>query len=161
MTTPVRPAYGTADQAVTISLGGLTNGAARESTVIDNSATPFYDVLVTVKVKSGAGAVGSDQAVNVFFYGTVGGTTYPDTVTGADAAITLDSPTQLGPPAGVVRISVAATTFKSNPISVRSAFGGTMPSKWGVVIQNKAGQTLDASNASHSVTYQGQYDQVD
>ena len=38
---------------------------------------------------------------------------------------------------------------------VASAFGGVMPEKWGVVIQNDSGAALSATAGDHDLGYQG------
>jgi hypothetical protein len=144
--------YGSANQPITITLTSLGNDAARESTVIENT-DGFLDVLVQVKFKSGGSGVSSAGYVNVFAYGSADdGTTYGDGATGVNAAITLTSPSNLKR-IGIINVVANATVYNSNPFSVRAAFGGTMPKKWGIVIENKSGAAADASIGS--AWYQG------
>lgn len=155
---------GTAALTLTCSLApggtGLANNGARESTAIDNSSDLFQDVLVQVQIKSGAASTAATGLVNVYAYGTVDPATpvYPDAVTGTDAAITLNSPTQLRL-IGQLNVVANATTYKSEPMSVAAAFGGIMPTKWGIVIENKCGGALDTTEANHKKLYQGIYSQ--
>lgn len=143
----------------TVTLASLASSATvgREGTVIDNTTDLFLDALVQIKVKTGAGAAANDQAVYVYCYGTVdGGTTYPDTITGADAAITFNNPTQL-PLLGVIWTPAASTTYKSGIFSVAKALGGFLPAKWGIAIRNYEGQALDGTEGSHAKLWQGLY----
>ena len=95
----VRTGYGTSGQALTITLTSLADSATvgRESVAVSNTSDKFLDTLVTAKIKvHTSGTISAPSAVFVYAYASVdGGTEYPDTVTGADAAITINSPTQL------------------------------------------------------------------
>lgn len=155
----IKTAYGSNGQAFTITLASLTSSATagRESTAIDNTGDKFLDVLVFLKIKTGSGAAANDQAVIVYVYGTVdNGSTWPDAVTGSDAAITFNSPTQLSE-LGRVYAPTATTTFKGGPWSVARLFGGVMPAKWGIAVRNYQGQTLSATGGDHAALYQGIY----
>jgi hypothetical protein len=93
----------------------------------------------------------------VYAYASVdGGSEYPDTVTGADAAITLNNPTQLKL-IGIVYVTAINTTYKAGPFSIAAAFGGKMPEKWGIVIFNDCGTAFSATGGDHDVEYQGVY----
>lgn len=152
--------YGTEAQAITITLASLANGNARESTIVDNTTDLFLDVLVQLKIESQAGTPGSDKRIYVYAYGTTDIATplYPDAVTGSNAAITLNDPTQLRL-IGIIEVSVSAQVCKSEPMSVAQAFGGIMPEKWGIVVQNKTNMTFHATEGNHKKVYQGVYAQ--
>lgn len=155
----IKTAYGSNGQTITITLTSLGATSARESTVIDNTSNLFLDALVQVTTKTGAGSPANDKALYVYAYGTVdNGTTYPDTVTGSDAAITLNSPTQLRL-IGTLAMPSTATTYKSPPMSVAAAFGGVLPAKWGIVCLNSS-TALSATGGDHAVKYQGVYSTV-
>ncbi len=146
--------YGTSGQAITITLASLAAAAARESTALDNTADLALDVLVALKVKLQTGTAGDFKSVNVYVYGTVdGGTTYPDAVTGTDAAITLDSPPNLRL-LGVISAPTSAGTFKGGPWSVAAAFGGNIPAKWGIVVENRTNIAFDATESNHVKKFQ-------
>lgn len=147
--------YGTNNQAITITLASLANNGQRESTALDNSSNLFQEALVGGKVKSAAAAVSATGYINVYAYGTVdGGTTYSDSASGTDAAITLTNP----PNArliGVINVVANATTYKFGPFPVSPAFGGVLPDHWGLIFENKTGAALDATGGSHAIAYQG------
>ena len=155
MAADIKTKYGTANQAITCTLASLGSASARASTAVDNTTNLFLDALVMVQVKSGASGVSATGYVNVYAYGTAdGGTTYSDGATGTDAAITLTVP----PNArliGVLNVVANATTYKSGPFSVAAAFGGVLPDHWGIIVENKSGAALDATEGNHAKFYQG------
>jgi hypothetical protein len=159
----IKSAYGTSNQTITVSLASLADSATagRESTVIDNTSNVFLDALVTGKIKpQNSGSIIAPSAVYVWAYGTTdNGTTYPDTVTGSDAAITMNSPNQLRL-LGVINVIAINTTYIGGPWSVASCFGGRLPQKWGIVVQNDCGTALSATGGDHVFQYQGVYQTV-
>lgn len=151
----IQTKYGSEDQTLTITLTSLASGSAREGTAIDNSSNKFLDVLVMVKVRFANTAPTGDKRVYIYAAGTVDSTSpeWPDAVTGTDAAITLDSPTQLKL---IGAIEAAQNlTRKSEPMSVAQAFGGLMPVNWDIIILNSSGAALTATASDHTVKYQG------
>lgn len=151
----VKQKFGTANQALTITIASLANSSARQSTIVNNETDLFLDALVSVKVKSNAAGTSATGAVLVYAFGTVdGGTTYTEGAGAVDAAITLVSPSNLRL-IGVANVVANATTYVAGPMSIASAFGGTLPARWGVVIENRSGAALDATGGSHSAIYQG------
>lgn len=161
MASTVKTVYGTTHQTITISLASVTSGSSRESTLIDNTTNLFLDALVQAKVKTGAGALSGDKAVYIYAWGTADTSTptYPDTVTGTDAAITVNSPTQLKL-LGTIWCAASSTSYISEPFSVASLFGGNLPAKWGLVVTNSTGATLDTTAGNFDVFYQGVQAQV-
>lgn len=164
MASDIKAKFGTSNQTITCSLApggtGLVNNGARESTVIDNSSNLFLDALVFLKIKSGASGTTSTGVVNVYAYATAdGGTSYSDTCTGSDASVTLTVPPNLRL-IGTINVVATATTYKSGPFSVAAAFGGVLPEKWGIVIENKSGGALDTTEGNHAKFYQGVYAQT-
>lgn len=156
----VKTAYGSSGQALTITLASLADSstAGRESTSVDNSSNKWLDVLVAAKIKTqNSGSISAPSAAFVYVYATAdGGTTWPDTVTGTDAAITLNSPTQLKL-LGAIYATAINTQYKGGPWSVAALYGGRMPEKWGIVVVNDTGTALSATGTDHGVWYQGVY----
>lgn len=152
--------YGSNGQAVVVTLASLANGSARQSDAIDNSSNLFIDALVQFKIKTGASGVVSSGYINVYaFASNNGGTDYTENAGALDAAITLTVP----PNArliGTISLVANATTYKGGPFSVAAAFGGILPQRWGIIIENKTGGALDATEGNHTKTYQGVYAQV-
>lgn len=143
----IKPLYGSGNQAITCTFTGLANAASRQSAVIDNTSALFEDALVAVHVKAGGSGTGANGVVNVYAYATVdGGTTYTGGASGSDAGYTQIAPPQLILIGQVIVVTDSAT-YTGGPFSVASAFGGILPAKWGIVIENLSGGTLDATTA--------------
>jgi len=160
MAADIKTKYGTSNQTITLTIASLGNGSARESTVVDNSTLVCLDALVQLKVKSNASGTSSTGVVNVYAYSSSdGGTTYTENATGSDAAITLTTPTN-AVQVGIVNVVANATTYKSSPFSIAQAFGGILPQRWGIIIENKSGAALDATGGSHAAFYQGVFAQT-
>jgi hypothetical protein len=148
-------AYGVSNQTITITLNSLTNTSARQSTAVNNSATVFRDVLVQIVVTTAAAAVSATGITNVYAYASSdGGTTYGDTATGINAAVTLTSPPNLKL-IGTINTVANATTYDSNPMSVAAVFGGKLPQFWGIVVENKSGATFNATAGNFKAFFQG------
>jgi hypothetical protein len=152
----VTQGFGTANQALTITIASLANGSSRQSTVVDNGTNLFTDALVAVKIRTGASGTTATGVVVVYAFGTVDGSTYSENAGASDAAITLTSNPNVRI-IGIVNCVANSTTYYSPVFSVASAFGGVMPSKWGIIITNGTGGALDATGGNHSAIYQGVY----
>jgi hypothetical protein len=156
MSTIIKANYDTDAQAIAITLASLASGAARQSSVLDNTSLLYLDALVQLVLKSGVSGVSATGFVNVFAFGTSDAATptYGENAGASDAAITLVSPTNLRL-IGSINVVANATTYKSNPMSVAAAFGGVLPEKWGIVIDNESGAALDSTEGNHKKVYQG------
>lgn len=155
----IQTQYGTANQAITCTIASLTTGSARSSAAVDNTANLFLDALVQLVIKSGASATVATGYVNIYAYGTTDdGTTYPEGA-GTDTGVTLTVPPNVRL-IGVLNVVANATTYKSEPMSVAAAFGGVLPKKWGIIIENQSGGTLDGTEGNHLKIYQGVYGQA-
>lgn len=149
MATTLKPLYSTTFTP-TCTLNSLASSATagRESNSRDNTTDLYDDVLVQVKVKMGTGSSANDSAVYVYAAGSYdSGTTWPDAVTGADAAITFNNPTQLRL-LGVIQVASGTVTgivYIMEPKSLAAVFGGAVPPKWSIQVRNYSGVALDAS----------------
>lgn len=145
-------AYGTST-AIAITAGSLGNATARQSASVDNSSNLYLDALVTITV--GIGTVAAPKTVNVYVAGSEDGTAWPgegsgsnDGVTGADAAITLEAPTNLR-----LLTSISTPTSTKTYIqvgSVAQAFGGVIPRKWSIIVDNESGAALTSCALQYS-----------
>lgn len=155
----VRQAFG-APATITITLAGLASGAAscQESTAVDNTTNLYLDALVYLAIRTGAGAMANDMAIYIYGAGSEDGANYTDNATGSNAALTLRSPTNLEPLA-VISTPTSATTYKK-VFSVARAFGGILPKRWSIIVNNFTGQSLDATPANHTAEYSGFYSTV-
>lgn len=154
--TAIKINYGTEAQAVTITLSSLATSSARQSVPVDNTSNVFLDALVMAKIVSSTAGTAATGYVNVYAFGTVNSTTplYTDGATTSDAAITMTSPPNMRL-IGVLNVVATASTYIGGPWSVAPAFGGVLPSHWGVVVENKSGGNLDSTATAHGVYYQG------
>lgn len=152
----IKLAFGTST-ALTITLTSLAQAAARESTAVDNSSNKYLDALVYVQFKLQTGTPASDKVVNVYAYGSEDGTNYGDNATGSDAAVTLRSPSNLRLIGTIAAPDAGGLTYKSQPMSVATAFGGILPRKWGIVVENRTNITGSATGGDHAASYTGIY----
>jgi hypothetical protein len=144
-----------AAQAVTITLDSLATASYRQSSVVDNTTNKFVDALLGGIVVTGGSAPTDKTTIDVLVYGTYDGTNYSGGCTGADAAYT-PADGQGDELRYLTSITVDADTAASyvfGPISVAQAFGGILPSKWGVVVRNGIGQAL--ATTGHEVEFIG------
>lgn len=144
----IKPSYAGA-ASIPITLTSLANNACRQSTVVDNTSNLYDDALVSVTVKTAGSGLGTTPTVTVFVYAVGDGAAYPDGVAGTDGAYTLVSPTNLIF-AKILNVPSASTSYVSEPFSVAALFGGSLPSKWGIVVQNTSGNALDGAVGSAS-----------
>lgn len=153
ITTSASISYGTSNQTITITLASLANAAQRQSTAITN--TTFTDALVQIKLETGAAGVSATGIVNIYAYASSdGGTTYGDTATGTNGAVTLTSPPNLKL-IGTINTVANATSYDSNPMSVAAIFAGNLPQHWGIVVENKSGAAFNATAGNFAAFYQG------
>lgn len=152
----INTGYGTQNQAVTITLINLASAAARQSTVVDSTVNKPLDVLLSGKITTGATSVASPFLVNVYVFATTDGTTYTEGAGASDAAITLVSPTNLIL-LGQINAPAITTAYSAGPWSIASAFGGSMPEKWGIVVENQTGRIFDATAGHYAFQYQEIY----
>ena len=149
----VKEAFGTST-SITITANSLGSGSARESTAVDNTTNLYLDAIVRVSVN--VGTVAAPKEVRVYVVGSEDGTIYEDPATGSDAAITLEDPpvTKL---ARVIPVPTSSKTYEAL-FSVAQCFGGVMPRKWSIIIDNQTGAALAASG--NSASYTGVYNTV-
>ena len=151
--------YGTSnDLSFAGAFSTAANNAVHSSAAITTSTTNnIVDALV--RVQATVGTVASPNQIVVYVYGSEDGTNYAgnsgtsDDVDGTAKALTaLQSPTNMRL-LGVISTMVSSATVKSQPMSVAAAFGGVMPRKWGIVVQNTTGAAFTAASGSYSEVY--------
>ena len=140
---------------VTITMNGLAHAAARESTLVDNSANKYrdYSAIVTISTLTNPG-LGIDKAVYIYPYGSPDKTNCDYICTGTDAAITLGTHNLPGP--YVCSLQAVGTLHTWVIGSVAQFFGGNIPQYFGFVVHNMASATFLGSDCTLSV--QGLYD---
>lgn len=145
-----KAAYTTA-ASMTITLNGLANGSARESTAVDNTSNLFLDAHLYVAVTLAAGT--PSGGIDVYMYASADGTNFDENVTGSDAAITPRSPSNLVLLGRIQTETAGGLVWKKSFLSIALAFGGVLPRKWGIVIVNNTG--LAFAGSGNAVSYSG------
>jgi hypothetical protein len=151
-------AYAAAAQ-LTITLNSLANNSARQSAVLDNTSNLYTDILIGGGFKTASGSLGTGPVLNIWAAALTDGTNYggsngSNTLGGGDASFTMPSNTGNLVLLGSVPINAAAATEYMEPRSLAAAFGGTVPSKVVIVVQNSTGLALDSS-AGGTIYYTG------
>lgn len=153
--------YQTANQVV-CGQASLANGSARESAVVDNSGNLFLDRTVTVTFTIASGTPTSTGGyVNIYVAGSNDGTIFPriQLTSGAPVATGAGDASvgALGVPPNLRLIgtfglgtpsSAGERTFRTEPLSVASAFGGNLPAKFSIIIENQTGVAFSTSTTS-------------
>lgn len=157
MTTTVSIDYGGGASSLTLGLatGPLASDtnlvAGRESTAVDNTSTKAVDYLVMGKITTGTSPTASRQ-IEVWLYGSSdAGTTYSGGATGSDANLTPQEKTLLRCLIIIPTSNVSNQAYTFGPLSVREAFGGTMPDHWGVFVVHNTGVALNSTGGNHFV----------
>ena len=150
----VKPLYAS-PTTITITQAGLTNNSYRQSTVFDNSTTRYEDGLLGGSIQ--VGTTPTDKTtIEIFLYGTFDGTNYTAGCSGTDSAYTADGEEGLLPLVAIIYVDTTSNQdYVWGPISVAAAFGGVMPQKFGVVVQNKSGVTTHATGTNNVVKFTG------
>lgn len=148
--------------AVTCTLPALATGSARESDVVDNTGDLMLDYLVQVTFTLASGSPTTNGPyVNIYASGTGDGTLWPLVQLATGAPFTTGagdaSVGALGTPAnlallGAYGLQTTTTsgerTFRTQPFSVAQAFGGVVPSKFSIIVENLTGVAFSTSTAT-------------
>lgn len=145
-----------AKTSLTITLNSLATSATvgQGSLAVDNTSTNYLDYLLQLELTTGAGALGSDFAAYLLFYGSLDGTTFSGSsaeAVGTNAAVTIDSPTNLI--AARTLAMPASSKVYGCILPLSSIFGGVIPPFWGIVVRQFSGQALASSG--NSASYRG------
>lgn len=130
----------------TITLASLTNGSARQSTLISNSNN-YPSALVYLKLTSGGVAPTVGTVYEVYLIRS-DGTNATDGAGASDAAITLENAPLLG------TIVVTATTAKAFYGEFDTSPLGPLGASWGIAVKNSSGQTISTTEGDHIKAYQ-------
>ena len=140
---------------IVITLASLANNAARQSNFIDNSTNTFLDAMVQLNIQLATGTPGNDRLINVWFYGSENGINYTDNATGSDSALTLRAPTNLRGPYIIATPDSGGLVYRAVIGSIAAYFGGVLPRRWGIVVQNRTGIAFDGTETNHVKSYTG------
>jgi hypothetical protein len=148
----IKTSYRATNTALTVTALNSLAASTSQSTgiwssaYVDNTSNLDIDEQVTVQVTSASSGVTSTGIVNVYAYSCVGGTTTcTDGISGSQtSSVTLTNPTNLVK-IGACNVVAVSTAYTCGAFSIANAFGGAVPSRWGIVIQNLSGAALSAS----------------
>jgi hypothetical protein len=129
----------------TITLASLTNGSARQSTMISNSSN-YPAALVMMAIESGTTAPTVGTAYEIYLLRS-DGTVSDDNAGASDAAITIENAPLLG------TIVVTATSNKLFYGTFDTAHLGPLGTSWGIAVKNSTGQTMHATEGNHVKGY--------
>jgi len=160
----VQQNYAAADTvAITITLASLASAstrlAGRASTAVDNTSNLDLDHLVSGVIRLGTSPTVS-KTVEVWAYAPIkiasGTPTYPDGITGTDAAKTM---TSANVKMSALRFVAAMTTDATTnldlfipPTSIAQLFG-ELPPYWGLFVTHDSGVALNATAGNHYLHY--------
>lgn len=151
MANEIKDSFG-GSTALTISLGGLADGAGRQSSLVDNSASRDQDVLVYVRLRTDtAAAADADAVCEVYLLrGDADDTTehVTDGAGASDAAFSVKN----APLIGV--ITTGATPAAGDVLYGEFLIHRPGPS-WGVAVVNRTGLALSSTAGDHWVRFVG------
>lgn len=131
-----------------------TTGFAESAARTTPTGVNIIDTQVRVTVTVGAITPSVSTVINVYAYGSIDGTTWPggsataEVIDGTDKALTTSSLGNGLRFLGQILAHTASIAHTSEPFSIASVFGGVVPAKWGIVIQNQTAVALAASGNS-------------
>ena len=153
--------YGTTT-SITITYASLANDAWRQSDVVDNTTNCYLDALVGGQCALNGTLGASDGQLEIYAYGSYDGTTFTGVPGTTDATITWGTNTSVNGYMdlkflGTAQVDTTDTSdyLEFGPFSVATAFGGTLPKKWGIVIRNYTGASLNATQTTAELKYTG------
>lgn len=146
---------------LTITLASLASDTnlltGRESATIDNSTNLYLDILISGKVTAGTSPTAA-RSIEVWAVGSWDGTNWPDVFDGTESAETI---TSADIKASVTRYLAAMATANTSdrtyhfgPVSLASAFGGTLPPKVVLFITHSTGVALNSTAGNHQIRLQ-------
>jgi len=134
------------------NLNGASNDTLDQATGVDNATNLYEDVLIFAVLVTGTGS-GAGDYIDVYAAGSVdgAGAEYSGEASGSDGAYTgTDANLKF---LGRVATASASTTYEAGPWSLATAFGGVMPDRWTIVVNNKSDSTL--ATAGNQIEYIG------
>jgi len=142
------------------SLASSTAWAGRASTAVDNTTNVDLDHMVSGVIKLGTTPTAS-KTVSVYVYAPVkvasGVPTYPDSITGTDAAKTMTSENvAISSLLYLWSATTDATTGRNlfmPPTSIAQRFGWVLPPYWGLFVTHDSVAALDSTAGNHYFHY--------
>jgi hypothetical protein len=155
--TTATPTFGT---IVTHTISGASLAsdanllAGRQGTAIDQIGTDdALDALVGGLVTLGTSPTTAKQ-IEFWAYGSFdGGTTYNDAITGTDGNVTLINKNSLRLLCVIPTLATSNQAYRWGPYSIAQAFGGFVPSKWGIFVVHNTGVALNSTAGNFAVKH--------
>ena len=152
---------------LTITLASLASDTnlltGRESATIDNTANLYLDILVSGKITAGTSPTAA-RSIEVWAVGSWDGTNWPDVFDGTESAETI---TSADIKASVCRFVAAMATANTSdrsyhfgPVSLASAFGGTLPPKVVLFVTHSTAVALNSTAGNHQIRLQPVYQTI-
>jgi len=149
---------------ITITLASLAINGWRQSTAVNNTVNLYLDALVGGSTRVGAVTVAG--TLDIFAYGAWDASTnYSGGLDGSDATVTWGTTPASSSVLGYLQlqrlgvIDVAATDddneIEWGPFSIAAAYGGVLPSRWGIVVKNATDIALNSSQGVAAIKYDG------
>lgn len=135
--------YGTRT-ALTATLNSLVNLSNRESNAIDNTSTLAVDYVISVTLKTGTSP--SAGGLIYVWIASSDGTDWTGGATGSDSSYTAGEEWQLQPLQVFTVSATSNVVYKQVTPSLATYFGGTVPPKFSLIIENQSGAALNASS---------------
>jgi hypothetical protein len=154
-----------AQETITAAVASLASDtnllAGLESSIIDNSSTGYDDRLLSGKITTGTSPTASRQ-IEVWAIGW-DGSGWPDVFDGVTSSETItssDIKNAICKPIAIMSTnSTSDRTYWFTGVSLRQAFGGTMPEKCVLFIVHNTGAALNATAGNHAFYATGVYPQ--
>lgn len=157
--------YGTTTTitAAVASLASDTNLLAGiESAVIDNTTDGFEDIIVSGRVTTGTSPT-TARSIEVWAVAW-DSNAWPDVFDGTSSAETITSSDIKNAICKAVAImstnNTSDRTYPFTGVSLKTVFGGVLPSRVVLFITHSTGVALNATAGNHEFRYQGIYPQV-
>jgi hypothetical protein len=154
--------------AVTISPASVASSTTfvvgRASTAVDNTTNDYVDFRPTVsRITTGTTPI-VDREIRVYSYTDLTDTpTYPDTITGSDATVTLTNAYMLEAAlvlTGRTGVSVASNVgYPIRCMSIAQAWGHA-PKRWGLFVTHNTNVALHSTAGNHVLSYIGAFYKV-
>lgn len=158
-------AYGTASD-VTITLASLASDTSlltgRESTAVDNTSSLVLDYLISGKITTGTGPT-TGRSIEVWAVGSWDGTNWPEVFDGTDSAETTTAEMKPSICRFIAAIATTATADRAyhfGPVSLASAFGGTLPPKFVFFVTHSTGSNLNGTAGNQQIRLQPVYQTI-
>jgi hypothetical protein len=122
-------------------LSTLASAATATSNVIDNTANLFFDYLIEITVAT-TNTPSGDKQIVIFVTDSLDQSNFSDSSVQQNMVLL-----------GTVQTPTTSTTYRGRAMSVASAFGGTLPPQFKVVVFNDLGVALTSGTAQYVGSY--------